>query len=294
MSTRDLKADESNFPLDSLKEAAVHLRRPFAPGAVHFKVQQGAPPAPGIIVGYIDARLVVERLNMILPHKWYDEYEGRGAKHLICRLTVDGITREDVGVFGAEGQGRADPVKTGYSDALKRAAVKFGVGVSLYAMREIRLFGGEGSDRLTVKERRTRDGNKKVYEIGPDCDSYLRDLYAGWLDLDRGGKQFGEALDHGDDPEGSVGELADVETEQPQTALDYTDPAEVEAQEKRIRELHASIDWSRLPRNQRIAESRLNAMLSGANGNGELQKVEDHLREKERAALAAMRAEMAP
>ena len=186
---------EITFPVDSFREAAPHLRRPFTPAAVKFKVQATWPkqnPTGGLIVSYIDARLVVERLNLIVPHLWHDAYEPQD-RHLICHLTVDGITRSDVG----EGI-----VKGLYSDALKRAAVKFGVGVSLYATPKMMLSVDDGH----LKSRRTRDGESLV--LTPKGESHVRFLYAKWLEA-HGSHAFGEPLDHGD-TEGAQG---DVEAE---------------------------------------------------------------------------------
>lgn len=173
------------FPLDSFKDAATHLRRPFTPQAVKFKVQATWPkdePSGGLIVAYIDARLAVERLNLIVPHLWFDEYEPLGTKHLICRLTVDGIARQDVG----EGTGKGL-----YSDALKRAAVKFGVGVSLYAIPQMRLTVSDGH----LKQRQGREG--KTLELTPAGEKRVRAMYETWL-AQRGKQAFGDPLDHGD------------------------------------------------------------------------------------------------
>jgi hypothetical protein len=174
------------FPVDSFREAAPHLRRPFTPQAVKFKVQATWPkdnPTGGLIVAYIDARLAVERLNLIVPHLWHDDYEPAG-KFLGCALTVDGITRRDVGQ-------ELMNLKGLYSDAFKRAAVKFGVGVSLYAIPKMMLNVSDGH----LKPRRTRDGAS--LELTPAGEKYVRSLYSRWLS-EHGVQAFGEPLDHGD------------------------------------------------------------------------------------------------
>jgi hypothetical protein len=51
---------DTEFPVETYKEAARHLRRPFTQAAVKFKVQATWPkdnPTGGLIVAYIDARL---------------------------------------------------------------------------------------------------------------------------------------------------------------------------------------------------------------------------------------------
>jgi hypothetical protein len=200
---------EPTFPLDSFKDAAVHMRRPFSARAIKFKVQATWPkaePTGALLVAYIDARLAVERMNLLIPHLWHDEYEPLGTKHLICHLTVDGITRQDIG----EGVGKGL-----YSDALKRAAVKFGVGVSLYAIPKMMLNKGAG-----VKESKNEKGEKSL-ALTSDGETKVRTMYADWL-VATGVKAFGEPLDHGD-VENSVGD-ADAEASKPISAPRATSP----------------------------------------------------------------------
>jgi len=233
------------------------LRRPFSPGAVRWKVQSTSGNR-GLVVGYIDARLVVERLNLVCPHLWHDEYEDLTGNVLLCRLTIDGITRCDVGE--AKGLGKAI-----YSDALKRAAVKFGIGVSLYAMRAIWLTAGE---HLTQREVR----GKTVTTITPDGDTHLRGLYSAWLDLERGGQVFGRYLDHGDAEEGSVGGLVEQETA----------PAEPEQQSfvdtKRLAEQKAEAQslYNGLPNNgarRKLTKASFEAQLQACESNDDAEEL---------------------
>jgi hypothetical protein len=181
------------FPVDSFREAASHLRRPFSPRAVKFKCQVVTENS-AMIVAYIDARLVSERLNLVCPHLWFDDYEPVGTAGLLCRLTVGGITRQDVG-SGYKGKGL-------YSDAFKRAAVKFGVGVPLYAMPAFWLSKEKGQVKIRKK---TVDGRSKwTGELTPAGISFSRSRYAAWLEHE-GEAAFGEVLDHGD-AEDSVGD----------------------------------------------------------------------------------------
>jgi hypothetical protein len=272
---RDLAKEEANYPLDSFKEAAAHLRRPFTAGATRWKIQQqsGNPPTRGMVVSFIDARLVVERFNLVVPHLWWDEYERLDGKRLLCRLTVDGITRQDVG------QGPEASSKDAFSDALKRAAVKFGIGVSLYALRQTWLDVGEGKNKL---ERVTR-GNKHSLRIPPSTDDYLRNIYSMWLDTDRG-RIFGEPLDHGDPEEGSVGDLAEAE-EGEQLAIDNGEPFDApraEEQKRQINDLYAEL---RGIDGRKLHKGKFDAMLASAEGSNEqLATVENYLRELLEAA----------
>jgi hypothetical protein len=187
----------------TLDEGLTHLRRPFTKEAVRFKVQTVFKEASGcIIVGYIDARLASERLNYVMGGRWHDEYEPLADGLMLCRLTVDGVTRIDVG-SGYKGKGL-------YSDALKRAAVKFGVGQSIYAIPQITLFereSGKGEGKSGHIERfNTKNGpSLKLTDKGITA---LREGYQKWLDK-VGIAQFGEPIDHGD-VEDSAGEEPQV------------------------------------------------------------------------------------
>lgn len=114
------------------KEDIQELRKPFRADQVKFKIQTQPKGDTlegwGVVVSYLDARDVAERLDLVIGGAWHDEYNLFG-KALECSLTVQGVTRRDVG--------EADSPKELYSDAFKRAAVKFGVGAFLYRMPTI-------------------------------------------------------------------------------------------------------------------------------------------------------------
>ena len=88
----------------------------------------------GMLLGYIDSRTAMEFLDELDP-EWSDSYRlvAIGADNGIeCSLTVKGITRTDVGV-----PSNTEGLKGAYSDALKRAAVKHGIGRELYELPRI-------------------------------------------------------------------------------------------------------------------------------------------------------------
>ncbi len=88
----------------------------------------------GMLLGYIDSRMAMERLDA-LDAGWSDEYaivNLEGAQGVQCALTVNGVTRVDVGV-----PSNTEGLKGAYSDALKRAAVKHGIGRELYDLPTI-------------------------------------------------------------------------------------------------------------------------------------------------------------
>lgn len=79
-------------------------------------------------LAYINAAQVIDRLNEHCPDDWSDAYEIVRQGVWKCKLTVCGVTHEGVGMSGADDE---EGEKSAESDALKRAAVKFGIGLYL-------------------------------------------------------------------------------------------------------------------------------------------------------------------
>lgn len=180
------------LPADNLNDALLHLRRPFMPEAIRFKVQSvwrnGTRPAGCVIVAYLDARLVIERLNAVVGGEWEVDYKGTSdPKVMQGVLTVFGRTRPDV---GSSPKGLSKDL---ISDALKRAAVTFGVGVSVYALPEVmwklETHGG------FIKTR--GQGDRETIVLTDEGHERLRQGYRDWLAA-TGIPAFGDPLDHGD------------------------------------------------------------------------------------------------
>jgi len=86
-----------------------------------------------MLLAFVTSRAVMDRLDECLgPANWTDHYETGPSGGVLCQLSVrleggEWLTKEDV----AENT-NIEAVKGGVSGALKRAAVKFGVGRYLY------------------------------------------------------------------------------------------------------------------------------------------------------------------
>jgi Rad52/22 family double-strand break repair protein len=90
----------------------------------------------GRTITYVTARTIMNRLDEVLgPENWWDRYTPL-QNSVICELTIrlpDGSTVTKCDIGGCAGLADAgDDDKSGFSDAFKRAAVKFGVGRYLY------------------------------------------------------------------------------------------------------------------------------------------------------------------
>lgn len=128
-------------------------------------------------MAYLDARQVVQRLNDVVgSQNWEDTYSPVSIKEVIsvsmdeegkvlkrpdwktdylqreytqyydgirCSLKVLDVTKEDVGA-----PSNADQLKGATSDALKRAAVKYGIGAYLYDLKGLK---GRIEDKVVVE-----------------------------------------------------------------------------------------------------------------------------------------------
>jgi hypothetical protein len=91
-----------------------------------------------LAVFFIDSRVVMDRLDEVFGvDGWMDEYTPLGDGSVMCKLSVwvadKWISKTDVG-SPSEQPDSGDRTKAAFSDALKRVAVKFGIGRYLYKL----------------------------------------------------------------------------------------------------------------------------------------------------------------
>ena len=112
------------------------LSAPFKPAEISFRVQstyERNGKTQAVVVAYLDARNVAERLDAVCdPDGWAFDWQPvvTGQRELLVAkgtLTIAGVSKSDVGDAGT-----TEPSKASVSDALKRAAVLWGVGRYLY------------------------------------------------------------------------------------------------------------------------------------------------------------------
>ncbi len=113
------------------------LHKPFPPSEIEWRVgsTNGAKDS-GLALAYLTARHIMERLDEVCgPDKWQTRYEFHGSR-TICYLS---IKIGDEWVVKADGAGDSDveAEKGAISDALKRAAVSWGIGRYLYSMNNV-------------------------------------------------------------------------------------------------------------------------------------------------------------
>jgi hypothetical protein len=133
----DIKLHDVPSKPKTALDIALALAEPFDPGEVHFKpaVVSGNR---ALAIAYTDARVIQDRLDEVLGvDGWQDEYQCLPDGSVVCRLKLrfgsEWIIKVDVGSPSEQPDG-GDRTKAAFSDALKRAAVKFGVARYLYRL----------------------------------------------------------------------------------------------------------------------------------------------------------------
>jgi len=146
------------------------LAEPFPADDIHWRVGSASKKKPSAtVLAYLDARNVMDRLDEVFgPAGWKDEYTKGPDGGVLCRLSAyvgdQWVSKED----GAENTA-VEAIKGGYSGALKRAAVKWGIGRYLYALDAVWLPIKEGwpPDGVTTVSAKTPSGGWGYIVIPP-------------------------------------------------------------------------------------------------------------------------------
>jgi hypothetical protein len=86
-------------------------------------------------LAYVDKRIYEDRLdNIVGTENWSVEYRHLGENAIICRLTIAGVVREDVGEFSKDD---VSSFPTAVAQAFKRACSSFGLGRYLYSLPQV-------------------------------------------------------------------------------------------------------------------------------------------------------------
>ena len=107
------------------------LTAPILPNEIEWRVQSQTSTGKLIVVPYINNRCVMHRFDAAFgAENWTSEFR-EISNGFLCRLTV---TINDRIIYREDGASKTniEPEKGGISDAMKRAAVQFGLGRCLY------------------------------------------------------------------------------------------------------------------------------------------------------------------
>ena len=117
---------------------AIHCKlcKPFAAALVELK--PGATTqdkSRALCMPFVDSRAYQTRLDRVVgPEGWSVEYRPLSDRAVLCRLTILGVTREDVGECNANDENAAT---SAVAQSFKRACSAFGLGRYLYSLPQV-------------------------------------------------------------------------------------------------------------------------------------------------------------
>lgn len=130
------EADVTAMYYETAQDLFDALSAPFPTETIDWRVgSTTADKSKGMALAYIDARAVMDRLDTISgPDGWANNYTFGPNGSVVCNLGIKMPSGE--WLWKADGAGQTDyeAEKGALSDALKRAAVRWGVGRYLYDM----------------------------------------------------------------------------------------------------------------------------------------------------------------
>jgi len=159
------------------KEIMQALARPFAADEVEWRASQCGMSKSGKpwvrVLCYLTNRAIMNRLDEVfgISH-WRNEYVKWGNDSTLCGISVR-INSEWITKWDGASETDIEAVKGGLSDAMKRAAVQWGMGRYLYNLTE-------GFAECTLEPQRgnewhkaiTKDKNNTIFWKAPDLPDW--------------------------------------------------------------------------------------------------------------------------
>ena len=118
------------------------LTQPFPPKDVEWRVQVTGKNGNGawaMLLPYVTNRAIMNRLDEVVgPENWKNEFRPGATGGMMCGLSIripvcrPGRNDEWVTKWDGAQETAVEPIKGGFSDAMKRAAVQWGIGRYLY------------------------------------------------------------------------------------------------------------------------------------------------------------------
>lgn len=178
------------------------LSAPFPVDAIHWRAQTlTRDKTKALALAYIDARDVMDRLDEVAgPENWATTYEETAKGRTFCRLS---IRIENEWVMKTDGAGDTDVEgeKGSISDALKRAAVSWGIGRYLYRLKDVWApceVGDNGKWRAWKQPEAQSIFAKALASVGKPTSGPISDATRDWIgtQVQAIGKTPADLLDH--------------------------------------------------------------------------------------------------
>jgi hypothetical protein len=154
MTAKTEESDDATFEI-----LEKQLKAPFSPNQIKWRASNFNGNKSSALL-YLDARDVMDRLDEVFGiGRWTTEYTDLETR-CVCKLSVSfngwgWVHKSDVGT-----QSTFEGEKGMYSDALKRAAVQFGVGRYLYDDGIL-----ESKSFATSNKRFTKEADEEIYTL---------------------------------------------------------------------------------------------------------------------------------
>jgi hypothetical protein len=148
------------------QEIQAALAQPFAAEDLEWRLQATFEDSmKGIAVPYVTNRAIMNRLDSVVGvDHWYNDYKpwhGTGKKDAqICGISIFFEERGWITKWDGAEDSDIEPVKGGLSDSMKRAAVQWGIGRTLYGMDTVYVnVEKKGRSYIIKKEERPKLDN---------------------------------------------------------------------------------------------------------------------------------------
>jgi len=117
------------------------LTDPIQPGEIQWRVQSKRN-GKTTVVPYLTNRCVMQRFDAAFgPAHWSNDFREWRGKGVLCTLSVEVEPDVWVSKRDAADETNIEPTKGGISDAMKRAAVQWGLGRDLYDYPRVQIEG---------------------------------------------------------------------------------------------------------------------------------------------------------
>ena len=130
----------NNVEVINVRELEAELKKPFTFEEIEWRIGSSFErngEVKALALPYVTSRAIMDRLDAVFGlDGWTDEYQSWGNNAQLCAITVRIGDRFIKKWDGAESTD-IESVKGGLSNALKRTAVKFGIGRYLYSFDSI-------------------------------------------------------------------------------------------------------------------------------------------------------------
>ena len=146
------------------------LAKPFLPEDIEWRVGTStADKTRALALAYVTNRAVMNRLDEVVgPQNWQNTYETWRDKGILSGLSIK-VGAEWITKFDGADKTAVEATKGGFSDAMKRAAVQWGIGRYLYDL-----------ENIWVKAKPTNNGKSCVLDEIPTLPKWaLPDDYKG-------------------------------------------------------------------------------------------------------------------